>query len=81
MSVVNEKEDHPGDIYQIRLKEGLIRSAIDWFDDIAILPQANGETLLIGRFADQSALRGFLDQLWNLNFTVLGVERIEYEPE
>lgn len=49
----------------------------DWFGDITVKPEANGETLLIGEFPDQPALRGFLDQLWNLNFTVLSVDRVE----
>ena len=53
------------------------RSIADWLGDVVIVPQENGETLLIGRFADQSALRGFLDQLWNLNFTVLSVVDLE----
>jgi hypothetical protein len=66
-------------IYHIRLKEVLDRSKIDWFGDISITPLENGETLLVGQFADQSALRGFMNQLWNLNFTVLYMERIENE--
>jgi len=68
-----------GTTYRIRLKEALNRSAIDWFVDVTVTPQENGETLLVGRFADQSALRGFIDRLWNLNFTILYMERIERE--
>lgn len=49
----------------------------DWLGDVTVIPEENGETLLIGEFLDQSALRGFLDQLWNLNFTVVSVDRIE----
>ena len=71
---------NPGNTYHIRLKEALDRSTIDWFGEISITPQENGETLLAGQFADQPALRGFMDQLWNLNFTVLYLERIENEP-
>jgi hypothetical protein len=66
-------------MYRIRLKGALDRSVADWFGDITVIPQENGETLLVGQFVDQPALRGFLDQLWNLNFTVLSVERIENE--
>lgn len=66
-----------GNTYCIRLKGILNRSITDWFGDITILSQENDETLLVGPFADQAALRGFLDQLWNLNFTILSVERIE----
>ena len=82
---MTHKKHTPANTYHIRLKEALnsfsaaLFSAADWFDDITILPKENGETLLVGQFADQAALRGFLDQLWNLNFTVLSVERIENE--
>jgi len=65
--------------YSIRVKETLDRHFADRLGILTFLPQENGETLLLGSFSDQSALRGFLDQLWNLNFTVITVERIENE--
>lgn len=68
-----------GSMYRIKLIGFLSSSTTDWFGDITIIPQENGETILVGRFADQPALRGFLDQLWNLNFTLLSVERIVSE--
>jgi hypothetical protein len=49
---------------------------MEWFGNFSVHTLENDGTLLIGQFADQSALRGFLDQLWNLNFTILSVERI-----
>jgi hypothetical protein len=73
--------------YHIRLKgrvnssSAALFSAAGWLDEITFVPQGNGQTLLVGRFADQPALRGFLDQLWNLNFTVLSVERIDRQVE
>jgi hypothetical protein len=66
-----------GFTYHIRIKETLDRSPVHWFGNITVIPQDNGETLLRGKFADQPALRGLVDQLWNLNFTVLYLERIE----
>jgi hypothetical protein len=65
--------------YRIRVKETLDRRFSDWLGDFEIHPLENGETLLVGSFPDQPALRGFLDQLWNLNITVITVERIENE--
>ena len=64
-----------GFIYQIRIKGALPLSLTDWFGEIKILPQENGELLLVGKFIDQSALRGFLENLWNLNITIVSVER------
>ena len=52
------------------------RSLASLIDDLSILPQANNETLLVGTFIDQPALRGLLDHLWNLNLTILSVESI-----
>lgn len=65
--------------YRIRVKETLDRSFIDWLGNLSLHPLENGETIIVGSFTDQPALRGFLDQLWNLNITVIKVERIENE--
>ena len=76
---MNQEKSSQAHTYRIRLKGILGHPIADWFGDITIIPQVNGQTLLIGQFADQSALRGFLEQLWNLNFTILSLERIENE--
>jgi hypothetical protein len=65
--------------YRIRVKETLAAQFADWLGNLTSISQPNGETILIGSFTDQPALRGFLDQLWNLNITVISVERIENE--
>jgi hypothetical protein len=65
--------------YRIQVDETLNRHFADWYGDLTIIPQDNGKTILIGSFTDQPALRGFLEQLWNLNITVISVERIENE--
>ena len=68
-------------IYQIKIKETLDTATTDWFGDLTLTPLENGGTLLVGPFSDQPALRGFLTQLWNLNFTVVSVEKIENENQ
>ncbi len=65
--------------YRILVNETLDPHVIDWFGNMTIIPQENGKMILLGYFPDQPALRGFLDQLWNLNITVITVERIENE--
>jgi hypothetical protein len=65
--------------YRIRVKETLEHYFTDWLGSLSLIPQENGETLIVGSFSDQPALRGFLEQLWNLNITVINVERIENE--
>ncbi len=65
--------------YRILVNETFDHHIGGWFGDLTILPQENGMTILVGTFADQSALRGLLEQLWNLNITVISVERIDNE--
>ena len=72
------KPNH-SNIYQIKIKENLDLAATDWFGGLTLTPVEDGGTLLVGSFPDQPALRGFLDQLWNLNFTVLSVDKIDHE--
>jgi hypothetical protein len=74
-----QHESQTSNTYRIRIKETIDHQFNTWLDDLTFIHQENGETLLVGTFTDQSALRGFLDQLWNLNITVVTVERIENE--
>ena len=74
---MNKKDSYLENIYRIKLKGCVDQSLKRWFGDISIMPSENGETNLVGHFADQPALRGLVDQLWNLNLTVLLVEKIE----
>jgi hypothetical protein len=77
--MMESQESNQGNTYQIKVKETLNPGSANWFGDITITHQEDGATLLSGKFADQPALRGFLDQLWNLNFTILYLERIDNE--
>ncbi len=65
--------------YRILVNETFDHDIGGWFGDLTILPQEDGMTVLVGKFSDQAALRGLLEQLWNLNITVISVERIENE--
>lgn len=65
--------------YRITVKETIEPHFADWLGDLVLTSSANGETILMCEFADQPALRGFLNQVWNLNLTVLSVERIKNE--
>lgn len=76
---MDEKKEHSGSTYRIRVRGVLQPPLAYWLGDIEVIPEEKGETLLVGQFADQPALRGLLDQLWNLNFTVLYLERVENE--
>lgn len=69
--------DEGGTTYRIRVKGILNPSLVGWLTNITMKPLEPDETELFGSFVDQSALRGFLDQLWNLNITILSVEDVE----
>ncbi len=76
---MQKKKINHGITYHIRLKGAIRPSVTDWLGEVTITPLENSETLLVARFPDQPALRGFLEQLWNLNFTILSVDRVENE--
>jgi hypothetical protein len=76
---MNQNKSDQQNTYHIRVKETLDRHFTDWLSNLTLFPLENGETLLVGSFTDQPALRGFLEQLWNLNITVITVERIRNE--
>jgi hypothetical protein len=59
----------------------------DWSDWLGAmsLQSANGPderpaTVLTGSVPDQSALRGIFNKLWDLNLTLVSVNRVEKDP-
>jgi hypothetical protein len=65
-------------IYEITVEGILDKKWSDWFDGMTITFES-GFTTLTGAVADQSALRGILFKIWDLNLTLLSVMRIESE--
>jgi hypothetical protein len=70
------EQDRPM-IYQIRLQGHLGRQWADWFGGLNITLEDNGETLIAGPVADQSALYGLLKKVRDLGLTLVSVMRIE----
>jgi hypothetical protein len=66
--------------YRIRVKGSLDSRWSDWFDGFTINPQANDETLLVGRAPDQAALHGLLAKIRDLGLPLLSVKRGEDYP-
>jgi hypothetical protein len=65
--------------YQIRVQGQIDPRRTGW-PGLAITNQENNshtETLLLGRDLAQAALRGLLIRLWDLNLTLVSVNRIE----
>jgi len=64
-------------IYQIRISGHLGSEWGEWFGNLEIENQPNGEATLTGVVADQAALHGLLQQLFALNLTLLAVNRLD----
>lgn len=68
------------DVYQIRIQGQLDASWAVWFSGFTITttngPDAQPLTTLTGPIADQSALRGALNRVWDLNLIVVSVLRL-----
>jgi hypothetical protein len=64
-------------VYQIRVSGHLSREWGEWFGDLEIDNQPNGEATLTGQIVDQAALHGLIQQLFALNLTLIAVNRHE----
>jgi hypothetical protein len=72
--VEQEKADRPA-AYRIQVEGRIDASWSDWFQGMEHVYQ-NGTTTFTGFVADQAALRGILFKMWDLNLTVIAVNRI-----
>ena len=64
-------------IYHIRVQGLLDEKWSDWFGGFTITPQADDETLLVGRVPDQSALHGLLAKICDLGLPLSSVQRVK----
>jgi hypothetical protein len=66
--------------YRIRVQGAISQRWMGWFDGMAIEIAQSSDgtqfTTLSGPLTDQAALRGILTKLWNLNLTLISVNRI-----
>lgn len=76
-------QNDPGVSYEIQVQGQLDRGWEEWLSGLSVAHTYTGEqpctTTLTGPVADQSALRGILCKLWDLNLTLISVQRIEQE--
>jgi hypothetical protein len=61
--------------YRIHIKEHLDQSWQEWLEELQIVHEADGTSLLIGTLKDQPALYGVLAKISRLNLTLLSLER------
>lgn len=65
--------------YCIRVKGHLDTVWSDWFDELEVAHEDNGETTLSGTIRDQAALQGVLLKVSNLGLSLISVNPIEPE--
>jgi hypothetical protein len=71
------KDHHKRGLYEIRIKGHLDVRWADWFADLTITLEDNGDTLLTGPVVDQAALHGLLRKVRDLGLPWLAVRRVE----
>ncbi len=68
---------HTSTLYEIRIKGHLDDRWADWFGDLTLTRQANGDTVLTGPMLDQAALQSALRKLGALGMPLISVTRKE----
>ena len=59
--------------YEIRLKGYLDSQWTDWFDQMTITLEEDGNSLLTGTVVDQAALHGLLKKIRDLGLTLISI--------
>jgi hypothetical protein len=74
--MTNGREYDKPAVYEIVIKGKLDSRWSRWFADLQVIPQPNGNSLLIGSIADQSALYGVISRLRDLGLVLVSVHRV-----
>ncbi len=69
---LNPKAKQPT-VYQIKIKGYLSQQRMDWFEGLTVTLEADGNTLISGSLADQSALHGVLKKIRDLGMPLLSI--------
>jgi hypothetical protein len=65
-----------GEVYEIQLACELDARWAEWFDQLAVIAQPNGETILRGPIVDQAQLHGVLMRIRDLGLKLVSVNRV-----
>ena len=75
-AIMSKNEVDQPTVYEIKMQGKLDETWSGWFSRMAITSDSD-TTTLTGEVADQSALRGILCKLWDLNLDLISVNRVE----
>jgi hypothetical protein len=80
-----DRANGEGDVYRIKVQGELDQSWSNWFSGVKVVTESHGGglpiTTLTGVMADQSALRGIISKIWDLNLTLVSVTRLGSDSE
>ena len=68
-------------VYQIRIKGHLGDQWADWFGEVTITLEEDGNTLLTGVVVDQAALHGLLKKVRDLGMPLISVNSVGFGPQ
>lgn len=63
--------------YVLQVKEHLDRRWFDWFDDLSLVHDVDGTTLITAHNIDQATLHGILERIRDTGVTLLSVQCID----
>lgn len=69
----NTEDDHPPELYEIRIKGHLPERWAAWFEGLTITLEENGDTCLTGPVIDQAALHGLLRKVRDLGIPLISI--------
>ncbi len=64
-------------IYQFKVEGQLNPTWSEWFEELILLHEASGNTILTGPIADQAALHGVLIKIRDLGLILISVKRLK----
>jgi len=64
-------------IYQIRIRGHLDSHWTDWFGNMTISLENNGDTIVTGPVVDQAALHGLLKRVRDLGMPLISINQIK----
>jgi hypothetical protein len=67
--------------YEIRVKGHLDPRWSEWFDELRVTNERNGEASLSGYIADQAALHGVLAKVRDLNLQLISVTSVDSDKK
>jgi hypothetical protein len=74
-SIMPDQTEPSGDCYEIRLQGCLDEHWASWFGGMTLTTEPCGETILLGRVPDQSALQCLLRKVHELGLALISVRR------